>query len=187
MGFFLGCGKTTIIKKLLNEIQTTKDISVAGFFTEEVRENKERIGFDVETSFGERTSLARVTSTCKFSASKLPKMGKYSVFIQEFSNLVVPVMKRAEDTQSLLIIDEVGKMELLSKEFVYEIEKLKIAFNNPKNIRKLIVTVPLVSKSPIPLIESIRSLPSSKIFHLTQSNRDSIYEEIKTLLISFVK
>lgn len=57
-----GVGKTTIIKKLLNELKTKcKDIQCKGFYTEEKRNlNNTRIGFNLTTSDGEEGTLARI-------------------------------------------------------------------------------------------------------------------------------
>ena len=52
-----GVGKTTIIKKLLNELKT----KCKGFYTEEKRNpNNTRIGFNVTTTDGEEGILARI-------------------------------------------------------------------------------------------------------------------------------
>ena len=37
-----------------------KDIKIDGFFTEEVRENRIRIGFDITSLQGQKISLARI-------------------------------------------------------------------------------------------------------------------------------
>ena len=46
-----GCGKTTIVQKLVSNLRTSSKVpNFYGFFTEEIRNsNRERIGFDVVT------------------------------------------------------------------------------------------------------------------------------------------
>lgn len=51
------CGKTTIIKRLVNDLKELT--ALQGFYTEEVR-SSERIGFDVLTLDGNRGILSRV-------------------------------------------------------------------------------------------------------------------------------
>lgn len=67
--FFIGVGKTTIIKKLINELKSIciKENDIQGFYTEEIRDNygKLRIGFDAITLSGNRDKLARVTTNLK--------------------------------------------------------------------------------------------------------------------------
>lgn len=57
-----GCGKTTIVQKLVADLSKVQKMSkVQGFFTEEVRNtNRERIGFDIVTLDGKRCPLSRV-------------------------------------------------------------------------------------------------------------------------------
>lgn len=57
-----GVGKTTIIKKLLNELKTKyKDTQCKGFYTEEkINPSNTRIGFNVTTTDGEEGILARI-------------------------------------------------------------------------------------------------------------------------------
>lgn len=43
------CGKTTIIKKIVEELQKTGKKNIRGFYTAEFRKSGERIGFDVHT------------------------------------------------------------------------------------------------------------------------------------------
>lgn len=57
-----GCGKTTMVRRLVKDLQETQGVqSLSGFYTEEVRNfENERIGFDVVSLDGERCPLARV-------------------------------------------------------------------------------------------------------------------------------
>lgn len=57
--FFSGVGKTTLVQKVLAVLSST-GVRVDGFWTDEVRENGSRVGFDVITVNGERGILARV-------------------------------------------------------------------------------------------------------------------------------
>nr|CBH09260.1 HM00023 [Heliconius melpomene]CBH09264.1 HM00023 [Heliconius melpomene] len=79
--------------------------------TEEVRRNKMREGFDVISLTGERGRLARdqnmLPAPTKYS------VGKYGVLVEEFENVALPAIKEYDDN-SLLVIDEIGKMEFFS-------------------------------------------------------------------------
>lgn len=57
--FFLGIGKTTLIRKA-SEVLKSSGVPVDGFYTEEVRQGGKRIGFDVVTLSGLRGPLSRV-------------------------------------------------------------------------------------------------------------------------------
>lgn len=56
---FTGVGKTTAIQKTL-DLLIDKSIKFQGFFTEEVKHGRGRIGFDVVSTCGKRGELARI-------------------------------------------------------------------------------------------------------------------------------
>lgn len=62
---FSGVGKTTLVKTLCQKLADAKR-PTQGFYTEEVRENGVRFGFDVVTLSGERSPLARVSGQVAF-------------------------------------------------------------------------------------------------------------------------
>ncbi len=106
------CGKSTLISKLF-EFYSKKNFKIKGFLTPEVREKGKRIGFDIEEISSDiRIPLARIGDY----KSKY-KLGKYSVFIDEFENVISNLEKYNLEQVDLIIIDEIGKMELFSKKF----------------------------------------------------------------------
>lgn len=107
-----GVGKTTLIKRLAIEIKTLKPSwTVTGFWTSEIRQKGQRIGFNIHTLNGQQGILARLSDQ-RFK-SKF-RVGKYSVDIKDLEEIAVPILYRNTD---LLIIDELGKMELFSQKF----------------------------------------------------------------------
>ena len=76
-----------------------------------------RVGFDVVTVDGmERAPLARVTNSPGNQTG--PKVGQYSVNLPEFEKIALRSLN--EDVlrgASLVVMDEVGKMESFSKKF----------------------------------------------------------------------
>lgn len=91
--FISGVGKTTLIKKLSTEI-AGKGIKTTGFYTEEVRKNRIREGFDVVTLDGNRGRLARDQSL--LSGPVKYKVGKYGVLIKEFENVALPSLVKVK-------------------------------------------------------------------------------------------
>lgn len=79
-----GIGKTTLIKKLIDSVFLSK----GGFYTEEIREGKERIGFLLVTIDGEKTILASVKTKSPYHVSK------YSVDVDEFEKIGVEAVKK---------------------------------------------------------------------------------------------
>lgn len=87
-----------------------RGISLRGFVTEELREGRRRVGFAVETFDGERATLAHVT----FSGP--PRVGRYGVDLEAFERVALPALAGVKD-EEVVVIDELGKMELASGAF----------------------------------------------------------------------
>ncbi|XP_053608052.1 cancer-related nucleoside-triphosphatase homolog isoform X2 [Plodia interpunctella] len=101
-----GVGKTTLTKKIASCLRET-GISTSGFYTEEVRRNRVREGFDVVTLDGDRGRLAREESLLNSPVKH--RVGKYGVTIQEFENLALPSLEKVNTcSPHLLVIDEIG-------------------------------------------------------------------------------
>ena len=129
-----GCGKTTLIHKAVTEL----GVAAAGFYTEEIRspptgppsgasvrqgsdsEHGEsakrtgqgagrREGFALVTLDGRRTTLASVRIHGPHRVSK------YGVDLEALETVGLPALENAD--VKLLVIDEIGKMELLSHRF----------------------------------------------------------------------
>ncbi|XP_016956232.1 cancer-related nucleoside-triphosphatase [Drosophila biarmipes] len=169
-----GVGKTTLVRKICSFLRD-KEHLLQGFYTEEVRGKgtSQRIGFDVVTLAGKRGFLAREQPGDHL---RRPKVGKYSVFVQDFEDLALPLLniKDSQSEPALLVIDEVGKMELFSRRFESAVVDLL------KKKRPLLVTIP--EKSSLPLVEQLRKTPNSVLYQVTKSNRNTLAGEITDLI-----
>ena len=97
-------GKTTLLRKIISKIPNK-----VGFVTNEIRENGNRVGFEVETNTGKREIIAHV------DFDKEQSVGKYGLNIGNLNKLL-PRVSSFED--EILYLDEIGQMELQSKEFI---------------------------------------------------------------------
>jgi nucleoside-triphosphatase len=102
-----GCGKTTLIKKVAGSVT----VPYCGFFTEEIRRKGNRVGFEIESFTGKKAVMSHVDIRSTF------KVGRYGVDVESIHRIAVPEMKAALKERRLLIIDEIGKMELHSAVF----------------------------------------------------------------------
>ena len=102
-----GVGKTTLIRGILHEIRSLNPI---GFYTEEIREKNIRKGFSLVSVTGEKSILASENIPSRF------RVGKYGVDLVNFENFIGNIPFR-DPANSLIIIDEIGKMECFSKMF----------------------------------------------------------------------
>nr|ANG83454.1 ATP binding protein [Biston betularia] len=164
-----GVGKTTLTKKL-SSILFEKGVRVSGFYTEETRKNGIREGFDIVSLEGSRGRLAReqnlLTGPVKF------KVGKYGVLVQEFEKIALPCLDKQENMQTLLVIDEIGKMEFFSEPFKSRVTDI---FSH-KSDHVVLATIP-VQRGDV-LIENIRNHSKAKIWTVTRDNRNDIHEDI---------
>ena len=103
-----GCGKTTLVKEIARRFPG----KVGGFYTEEVRRGGVREGFRIRTFDGESAFLARVDLQSPW------RVGKYGVDLRALEEVGVPSIFRAIEGRRIVIIDEIGKMELFSPRFV---------------------------------------------------------------------
>ena len=160
-----GVGKTTVIKKIIVGIE-----SAGGFYTEEIREGSTRRGFKITTLEGKRGTLAY-----KGRASPY-RVGKYGVNIEVLESMgVESIRDTIEDVSKwLVVIDEIGKMELLSSRFQDVVIE---AFNSPK---KVLATVPM--KTDV-FVEKLKSRECSELVSVTADNRDSLPGEILAITL----
>lgn len=158
-----GVGKTTLIKKLC---MIFKEFNPAGFFTSEILENGERVGFEVENLSGDRRILAHVNLKSKCS------VGKYKVDIKGFEDFLQNIMLKEKKT-GLYIIDEICKMECESKKFSKLITDL---LNSDK---PLIATIPDKGTA---LINEIKKRDDVRIFELTSGNHELKLKELTMVM-----
>jgi len=154
-----GVGKTTLIKKLSEKL---KHLHPAGFYTEEIKEARQRKGFELLSLDGKRGVLSHIHI-------KSPhRVGKYKVDIEAFENLLDGIPFFSPSTR-LIIIDEIGKMECLSDPFK---NLLKRILDSEKLV---IATIALKGSG---LIAEIKERDDIKLFEMTKHNRDSLLLEI---------
>ncbi len=145
--------------------------SAAGFYTEELRSSKGggRLGFDVVTLDGRRGPLARV-------GRPGPQVGKYAVDLSSFQDIGVRAVEAGlRELDTLLVIDEVGKMELLSAAFVTLLER---AFRSPNPLLGTIL------HRVHPLADRFRRAPGVELIPVTRQNRDALPAELARKILN---
>ena len=159
------CGKSTLITKLI-EYYSKKNFRINGFITPEVREKNRRVGFDIEEIFSDiRFPLAR---TGNYNTKY--KLGKYSVFLDDFEKVISDLENLDFNQVDLIIIDEIGKMELFSKKFQNFIINI---FQSQLNI---IATIG--QKVQHTIKNNLLKFSDILYFHLKRENFELIYEKI---------
>lgn len=159
-----GSGKTTLIKEILKEIK----IKAQGFFTEEIRKENSRVGFEIVSLEKKRKIFAHKDFKNHFQVSK------YKVDLKAFEEIALEAIEKGlKDRRTLIVIDEIGKMELFSKGF----QKLVIkAFNSPN---KVLATIMLKSH---PFCDKLKKRKDTQVFHLIKENFLELKKEIVNCL-----
>ena len=163
-----GCGKTTAIMKVIESFDCEK---VAGFYTQEIRQDNTRKGFCWRRLDGAAGILAHVEIKSRF------KVGKYSVDVAGFEESVVPILDVERADIELFVIDEIGKMECYSEKFIAAVRRL---LSSDKSV------LATVARKGAGLISEVKNHPDTKLFHLTREGRDETIAEILQIL-SFLK
>jgi nucleoside-triphosphatase len=154
-----GVGKTTIIMKLIEKLK----IPAGGFYTEEIRENNLRMGFAVATLSGFKGVLAHRNFKSRY------KVGQYGVGVYTLNRIGVKEIQMCLMEKKLIVIDEIGKMELLSPQFQSVVEKALDA-DNP-----VLGTVTLARH---PFVQKIAERSDVRITEVTKENRDQVFKAL---------
>ena len=161
-----GSGKTTVAARLA-DLLLENGISVAGFVTHELRERGTRVGFELETFDGERAMLAHTT----FRGP--PRVGKYGVDIEAFERLALPALEHT--SRGVVVIDELGKMELASPPFCAGVAKI---FDSPANV---VATIHVFRHSFTDALKRRRDVERIRV---TPSSRDDLPQQLAERLAS---
>lgn len=156
-----GIGKTTLVKKIAEAFKKN-DKGVFGFYTEELREKGERVGFRVKGLAGEEEIMAHIDFLTPYRVSK------YKVDLARFEKIALPELEKGLKENGVVVIDEIGKMELFSERFKVLVLELF------KSERAIIATIPLV---PLPFITNLIKIPRVKVIDITLTNRERLGKE----------
>ena len=155
-----GCGKTTAVRKTI-ELLLPRSIRVGGMISGEIRESGTRVGFSLEDLFThEQGILAHVEQ------EEGPRVGKYRVNLLDLERIGVGAIRRAVSSADIIVVDELGPMELNSPLFI---ETVEAALSAPKHFLGTIHR-----RGTHPLVTAIRSNPAYATLEVKPENRHRI-------------
>lgn len=158
-----GSGKTSLVKQAL----VGWGGRVGGFYTEEVRHQGVRQGFSLVTLKGERAVLAHT------QLPGPPWVGKYGVDVAALDRVGVAALHQALGEGALVVIDEIGKMELFSAAF------REAVLRAVEGGGRVLATVML---SPHPFADALKKDPRVRLLHLTRPSFPAVLQEVKEWL-----
>jgi len=158
-----GVGKTTVLIEAVR-IMKERGCCVGGMISQEVRENNLRVGFKIlDLNSGKSGWLAKVNQK---SGPQGPQIGKHRVNIEGLDIIGARAIVDAMANCDIIVIDEIGPMELFS-------EKFKEAARKALESRKPVIAV-VHWKAKDTLIGAAESREDTEIYTVTQENRNKM-------------
>jgi len=157
-----GSGKTTAVLRILPHLPRP----AGGFYTEEIRENGVRAGFRIVTLDGRQGILAH------FNIQSRNRVGRYGVDTGVVETLAVESIRRAVAENRIVVIDEIGPMEIFSALFC---QAVMVALASQSPVLGTIV------KRPNVFADKVKALPDITLVEVTLGNRDIIAHHILEL------
>ena len=155
-----GVGKSTVVRKVVQGIQQ-EGVKVGGVTTADLRSGSTRVGFEIrDLMTGEAGVLAHVNEATG------PRIGKYHVKSEDLDRIGTEAIVSAIKHADLIVIDEVGPMELTSSRFK---EAVQAALACGKS---LLGTVHRNAQDP--LVQAIKRDRAVEVIEVTNENRDSL-------------
>jgi nucleoside-triphosphatase len=154
-----GCGKTTLIKRVAKELA----LPAGGFYTEEMREAGTRVGFKLVTLDGEDAVFAHVDFKTR------QRVGKYGLNLSTLEAVGVEAIREAVRARQLVVIDEIGPMELRSAIFGAAVSE---ALDNNVPILATIVA------RPLPFADQIKERSDVTVIEVRPDNREQLVSEL---------
>ncbi len=166
-----GVGKSTVVSKVVLRLKSA-GVIVGGFLTSEKKSKGVRVGFEVvDFTDGGRGELASVTSSLG------PKVGRYRVNLSDLARIGAAGLLKASSTSELIVIDEVGPMELISPEFR---RAVRACIDSGKPILAVVH-----GRLEDDLLTELRQKAKST-FALSVENRDTVADELADSLLRAV-
>lgn len=167
-----GCGKTTLMRRAVAEL----GVPAAGFYTEEIRSPStacpargsgqaagRREGFALVTLDGRRATLASVRIRGPHRVSR------YGVDVQALESVGLPALEEATAGAKLLVVDEIGKMELFSPRF-REVVLRALDAGGP-----VLASIMLSSH---PFADALKARDDIRLIRLTPETRERVRGEV---------
>jgi nucleoside-triphosphatase len=153
-----GVGKTTIVRKVVQALRDA--LPLGGFLTEEIRERKQRVGFRIialDTQDGAILSHVNIEGPYR--------VGRYGVCIEAMTDLAIPAVRRALESGKVMVVDEIGRMECFSPDF------LQVIHECLESERTFFA---VLQQRRLPFLDAIRDRDDVELIEVNERNRDSI-------------
>ena len=166
-----GVGKTTLVKRVAEALFDKYRID--GFITQEVREGGTRVGFklmSISKAIGREGPEDWLAHVSMFRDG--PRIGKYRVNLSAIEDIAIRILERAVAEADLIVIDEIGPMELLHRKFLPTVEKVL-------NSDKVVLATVHIRYREDDRLRRLVERPDALLVELTVQNRNNMYQIVK--------
>jgi len=127
----------------------------------EAKDSCSRLGFEViDLNSGKHGWLAHVNQKTG------PEVGKYRVNLSGLEKIGVKAITEATQKYDVIVIDEIGPMELFSVKFKQAVQAALVS-------SKVVLAV-VHAKAKDPVISEAKGLPDAELFTVTVENREGL-------------
>jgi len=138
---------------------------IGGMISRDVREGGVRVGFEImDFSTGQRGWLAHINQPTG------PKISKYRVNLTDLDAIGVSSIIDAVRNADVIIVDEIGPMELFSSAFRDAVVEAV------ESSKPVLGTIHFGLRNP--LVNSIKKREDAEIFEVTYENRETLHNLI---------
>ena len=192
---FPGVGKTTTMLAAIEDLGKVEDaLTPEGFFTQEIRDDGTRVGFDVVTvgPNPRRGPLARLIEDAGASPRPRHRVGRYAVDVASLEALACPALsgdvgeafgekhigsvtftpsKNKPRRHRFVVLDEIGAMECLSDRFE---RAARLALETPTNVVLGSMCVRAKNKKKHAFANAVAARPDVAVVRVATETRDAL-------------
>jgi len=167
-----GVGKTSVVVRIV-ECLKDNGYNVGGMVSREVRAGCDRVGFEIlNVKTGQKGWLAHVAQ------KEGPHVGRYRVNLGDLEGIGAEAIMSAINGSDVIVIDEIGPMELHS-------EKFREAVLKAAESLKLLVGV-VHWKATDHLVNNIKDRDDAEVRVVTIENRESLPIQLLGEAVAFL-
>ncbi len=160
-------GKSTLICHVVENLKRLGHNAIGGFYTLDVHRDDQRVGFSINTIDGKTGRLAEIGLASRY------RLGKYGIDMESFENVALTALEDAIARKQLVVIDEIGFMEIKSKRF----QQLVIrALDGPSPVLGTIM------RKAFYFADDIKKRQDVQLVTVSADNRDALVSEITGML-----
>jgi nucleoside-triphosphatase len=168
-----GIGKSSVLLRAVDGPKL-KGYKIGGMISHEVREKGIRVGFEIiDFSSGRKGWLAHINQPVG------PKVSKYKVNLNDLDLVGAGSIQDAIRNSQIIIIDEIGPMELFSQSFR---EAVVEATDSGKPV---LGTIHFKARDP--LINLIRNRDDNEVIKVTYENRKDLHTDLIDKVVQSLK